>query len=217
MWVLKDESSYLTRLGQAGKREGQKQKHNERRNSLQAKSHMQILTVALGISTGSGHALQFVWETQVQGINTACANIAFLPQAQREQLQSRLLPLETPWAEVRGHTLPLWSHPENRTGFVTCFNLPCLPVDREIEFASKSLIYVLTNCFTSGETSWTENVTHWWKRNRKMFPCSCSRSFCFPTVPALKLLKSFNSSLPICWSGQGNFYKNSTILILSQM
>lgn len=48
-----------------------------------------------------------------------------------------------------------------------------------------------------------------------MFPCSCSHSFCFTTLPASKLPNSFDTSLPIYRSGQGKFYKNSTILTLS--
>lgn len=110
---------------------------------------------------------------------------------------SCLLPLESPCAEMWGHTPQLWAYPEDRSDFVTCFNLTPLPADREIESTSRSLFYILTSCFTTGETSWTTNVTHYWKTSRKMFPCSCSQSFCFTTLPVSKLLNSFSTAYPL--------------------
>lgn len=89
---------------------------------------------------------------RVQGTDTAHADTAFLPSAQREQLYGSgraLLPSPSP-RPAPGNSLcrRVGRYSENRTGFVTCFNLLYLPADREVESTSKSLIYVLTNCFT---------------------------------------------------------------------
>lgn len=65
---------------------GSKAKYNERRNSLQAPSHMLILTVAMGISSCSGNCVHLLEKHKVRGTNTAWENIAFLPPAQRERL-----------------------------------------------------------------------------------------------------------------------------------
>lgn len=113
---------------------GCKAKYNERRNSLQAQ--ITHATPDCGPGDFGVHRLE---KHKVQGTNTAWANIAFLPPAQRERFfisgrameasPSPLLSLETPCAEVWGHTLQLWLYSENRTGFVT--HLPCLSADRK--------------------------------------------------------------------------------------